>query len=78
MLQFQKVCYYFLLTVFLYNYVGVDRSTRAALKVMSPILLCWPTISEVGVGGMAVEAEPSHQFSVPCCCCVTDGSRGAI
>jgi len=31
---------------------------RAALKVMSPILLCWPTLS---LGVMAVEAEHSHQ-----------------
>ncbi len=32
---------------------------RAALKVMPPILLCWPMMSEVDVGGMAVEVEPS-------------------
>ena len=32
----------------------------AAPKVMPPILLCWPTTSEVDVGGMAVEVEPSH------------------
>ena len=29
----------------------------AALKVMSPTLLCWPTASDVDVGGMAVEVE---------------------
>jgi len=28
------------------------------------------------VGGTAVEAEPSHQYPVTFCCCVTDGSRG--
>ena len=60
----------------LYNYI-VD-STRAALKVMPPILLYLPTISEVDVGGMAVAVEPSHQYSVTCRCCVTDGSRGAV
>ena len=27
---------------------------------------------------MAVEAEPSHQYPITCCCCVTDGSRGAV
>lgn len=27
--------------------------------------------------GMAVEVEPSHQYPIPCCCCVTDGSKGA-
>ena len=35
-------------------------------------------MSEVDVGSMAVEAEPSHQYSIMCCCRVTDGSRGAV
>jgi len=48
----------------------------AALKVMSPV--SWPTKSEADGGGMAVEAEPSHQVSVTCCCHGTDGSRGAL
>jgi len=30
------------------------------------------------VGGMAVEVEPSHQYSIPFRCHVTDGSRGAV
>ena len=47
-------------------------------KVMPPILWCWPTMSEVAVGGMAAEVEPSHQYSLTCCCWVTDGSRGAV
>jgi len=47
---------------------------RAAPKVMLPNLLCWPVMSEAD-GGMAVEVEPSLQYSVTCCCCVTDGSR---
>lgn len=37
---------------------------RIALKVISPILLCWPTLSEADVG-MAVEAELS-QYCVTC------------
>ena len=45
---------------------------------MLPVLWCWPTMSEMDVGGTAVEVEPSHQCSVTCCCCVTDGSRGAV
>ena len=42
---------------------------RAALKVIPPILLCWPTTSEADVGGMAIEVEPSHQYCyilLPC------------
>ena len=45
---------------------------------MPPILLCWPMISEVDVGGMAAEVEPFWQYSISCCCRVTDGSRGAL
>jgi len=44
---------------------------------MPPILLCWHITSEADVGGMAVEAEHSHQYPVIFYCCVTDGSRGA-
>jgi len=52
---------------------------RAALKVMPPILLYWPTISEMNVGSMAVEVEPSYQYSITFCCCVTErSSRGAV
>jgi len=35
-------------------------------------------MSEADVGGMAVEVEPSHRYPIPFCCCVTDGSRGAV
>ena len=55
---------------------------RAAPKVVTPpilfILLYWPKISEAGVDGMAVEVEPSHQYSITFCFCVKDGSRGAV
>jgi len=33
---------------------------------------------EVDTGGMAVENEPSHQYPITLCCCVTDGSRGVV
>lgn len=33
---------------------------RAAPKVMSHILLCWPAISEVDVSGLAVENLPTN------------------
>ena len=32
---------------------------------------------EADVGGMEVEDEPSHQYPITWCCCVTDGSRWA-
>ena len=51
---------------------------RTAPKVMTSILWYQPTMSGATVGGMAVKAEPSHQHSMTCCCCVTDGSRGAL
>jgi len=35
-----------------------------APKGMSPILLYWPTKSEANVGGMAIEVEYSHQYSL--------------
>jgi len=37
-------------------------TTGVAPKLMPSILLCWPTISEMDVGGMAVEAELSAKF----------------
>jgi len=46
---------------------------RSALKVIPPILLLWPMMSEADGGGMAVEAETSHQCSVIVYCHVTDG-----
>jgi len=51
---------------------------RVALKLMTPILLCWPMMSEADVGDVAVEVEPSCQYSVKFCCRATDGSRGAV
>ena len=51
---------------------------RTAPKVIPPILLSWPSTSEVDVGDMAVDAEPSHQHSIIFCYCVTDGRKGAV
>ena len=31
--------------------------------------------SVVYIGGMAVEVEPSHQYSVKFCCCATDDTE---
>jgi len=56
---------------------GVVR--KAAPKVMPPILLCWPIMSEADVGGAVVDVEPSHQYShVTFYCHVTDVSRWAV
>ena len=57
---------------------GETEHMKGAPKVMLPILSCWPTTSEVDIGGMKVEVEPSHQYSVTCCCHVADGSRVAV
>lgn len=51
---------------------------RAALKVMAPILLYWPKMSEADVDGMAVEVETSRQHPTTFCCSVTDGRKGAV
>ena len=47
----------------------------SALKVIPPILLCWPTTSEVVAGDMAVDVEPSCWYSIIFCCRVTDVSE---
>ena len=54
------------------------HSTSAAPNVMPSILFCWLTTSEADIGGIAVKAETSQQYSFICCCHVTDGSRGAF
>ena len=50
---------------------------RTAPKVMAPTLCCWPTTSEADGGGMAAEADPSHQYCYTSGH-VTDGSREAV
>ena len=51
---------------------------RAALKVMPPIFFCCLMTSEEDVGGIAVEVELFHQYSITFCGHVTDGSGGAV
>ena len=61
--------------VFSYLYTNIIvYFARTVLKVMPPYLLCWSMISEAGGGGMAAEVELSHQYSLTCCCHVTDGN----
>jgi hypothetical protein len=45
---------------------------------MPPILLFWSKTSEADFGDMAVEAEPSRQYSVKFCCRAIDDSSVAI
>ena len=52
----------------------INHVMRAAPKVMLPLVLCWTVMSQMHVNGVAVEGEPPHQCSIPCCCCATDGS----
>lgn len=54
------------------------KYTSAAPKAMSHILLCWPTMSEVDVGGMVAEDEFYCQYSITFCSCVMDDSREAV
>lgn len=61
---------------FLVYFVIDSRYTRATLKVVPPILLCLPMVSELDVDDMEVDVEPSNQFSVTFCC--QYGSRGAV
>ena len=72
----QQLNNYILLWIILLR-KGKRGNLRVALKVMPP-MLCQPTASEVNIGGMAVEVEPSCQYAFPCCRHVTDGSRRAV
>ena len=53
-------------------------SIRAAPKVLLPIFLRWPTVSEVDIAGMTLEAESSLQDSVVFFCCVMHGNRRTV
>ena len=51
----------------------ISKLVGTAPKVMPPILLCCPMMSEADGGGIAV--EPSQKYSIIFCYCVSDGSR---
>ena len=55
-----------------------ERHQKTAPKVMPSILLCYPTMPKVNIGGMVAEAEPFLQYPIAFCCHVTDCSRGAV
>jgi len=51
---------------------------RAAPKVLPPISLFWPMMSEADVGDMAVEIVPSHQYRLHCIVCDRWQQRGSL
>jgi len=57
---------------------GHACSMGAAPKEMPAVLRCWFTTSETDGGGTAAEVEPPQQYSITCCCRVTDGSREVV
>ena len=64
--------------LFCYLYINnVVYFTRAAPKVIPPILGCWPTTPEAD-GGMAVVVEPSYQYPTAFCCHVKNGNSRAV
>ena len=67
---------------FFFHTTGISFQRRTASKmiapkVMPPILWCWPITSEANICGMAVEVEPSCQYSVTFYWHVMDDRRGA-
>ena len=64
----------------LYEVKAVFHMIRmwAAPKVMPPILLYWPVISEVDVGDRTADIKASHQYFVTFCYHLTDRRRGAV
>lgn len=42
--------------------LSVDEASRAVLKVMPPISLHWPMMSDAGIGGTASDGEPSRNI----------------
>jgi len=49
---------------------------EGCIKIMHLILLCCPMMSEVVVGGITAEVEPSHQYSIIFCCRVKIATEG--
>ena len=84
-LKWKQVCIYTWHQSFCYIIIHIRRrkctplkfTWRAAPKVMSPVLWCWPMASEADISGMAAEVELPTNI-VTHCCCVTDDSREAV
>ena len=51
--------------VYMWIHTHTHTFSRAVLKVMPPFLLCWAVTPEEDVGSLAVEVEPSRQYSIP-------------
>jgi len=53
------------------NYEGCSKSNASSFIMLA-------TTSQVDVGCVTVEIEPTHQYPITFCCCVTDDSRGVV
>lgn len=62
----------------IYIETTLEKYMRASLNIMPLILLCLPPTSEADFGGIAVETESFHKYSIAVFCCETDGSRQAV
>ena len=60
------------------EHILTTSNCEGSSKSKAFYFLHWPMKLQVGVGDMAVEVEPSHQYSVILCCHVTDDSRGTV
>lgn len=59
-------------------YTHTDIYVSSAPKIMPPILFCWTMPSDGRWWWYGSRSEPSYQYSITCCSCVTDDSREAV
>lgn len=66
------------LIIILVHLSSQSQYYRSAQEVMSPVLLYQPVMSDVSVGGTAVEVESFHQYAIRFCCQARESSREAV
>ena len=67
----QNNCEDLCLFLFIWSYKGCSKSSASYFIMLV-------RTSELDTRATAVEVEPSHQYCITRCCCVTDGSRRAV
>jgi len=70
----------YLFHILLWISIHIESKVQGLLQSNASCFVMLAQTSEVDVGGMAVEVETSwtsHQYSVTCCCHVTDADRMA-